>query len=377
MPRVLFIAQHRPGRSPGQRFRFEQYLGHLERHGYTCELSQLVGEEEDRWLYRRGHRLRKLRFVWRGFAKRMEEARHLDDYDIVFVFREALMTRSTRFERAVARSRASFIFDFDDAIWLPNVSEANRNWAWVKDPGKTARLIAMADLVFAGNAYLADYALRHNKSVEIVPTTIDTEEYVPVERAASGPVVIGWSGSITTIQHFQYAVPALRALKERFGERIAFRVVGDGAFREASLGITGLPWRKESELDDLRAMDIGIMPLPDDEWAQGKCGLKGLQYMALGIPTIMSPVGVNSAIISDGVNGFLAATTEEWVDRIARLVEDAGLRQRLGRAARLTVEERYSTNAWQDTYVRLFDQLLSTNTPSDDRPRTHPAHARP
>ena len=358
MPKVLFIASHRQGRSPGQRFRFEQYFDFLAGHGFKCELSHLVGPADDQFLYKPGHFLKKLRFVRRCIAKRRADVARMRGYEIIFISREGLMTRSTWFERAFRRGSAKIIYDFDDSVWLSNVSEANRRWGWVKDASKTSKLIALADLVFAGNNYLAEYARKFNGRVQVVATTIDTEEYLPRTVRPEGPVVIGWSGSITTIQHFRYAVPALRRLKAKFGDRIAFRVVGDGNFHHEELGITGLPWRKESELNDLRAMDIGIMPLPDDEWARGKCGLKGLQYMALGIPTLLSPVGVNTEIISHGINGFLPRTEDEWVEQIARLVEDADLRARLGAEARRTVEERYSVKAWQGTYLKHFNSLL-------------------
>ncbi|MCB0764386.1 MAG: glycosyltransferase family 4 protein [Flavobacteriales bacterium] len=362
MPRILFIASHRPGRSPNQRFRFEQYLSFLERNGYACELSYLVEEADDRILYRKGNFIQKLGLVRRSIARRRADVARMNAFDIIFVCREALMTRSTVFEKAFSRGRARVVFDFDDSIWLQNVSEANRTWAWVKDAGKTAKLIAMADLVFAGNQYLADYARNHNVNVRIVPTTIDTEEYRPVVRESGGPVCIGWSGSITTIQHFQYALPALRILKEKYGDRITIRVVGDGAYRNEELGIQGMPWRKDTEQEDLAAMDIGIMPLPDDEWARGKCGLKGLQYMGMGIPTIMSPVGVNTTIISDGVNGFLAGSTEEWVDKLCRLVDDAELRRRIGAEARRSVEEHWSVKAWQGAYLNAFNELIENGT---------------
>ncbi len=358
MPNVLFIASHRPHRSPAQRFRFEQYMDYLRENGFHCELSHIVEPGDDKYLYKPGHFVDKMGFVRRSILKRRADVARMRDFDIIFIQREALMTRSTWFERAFRKSRARIIYDFDDSVWLSNVSDANRRWGWVKDASKTSKLIALADLVFAGNNYLADYARRFNPSVEVVATTIDTEEYLPRTVRPESPVVIGWSGSITTIQHFRYAVPALRKLKAKYGDRIAFRVVGDGTFRQEELGITGLPWRKDTELDDLRAMDIGIMPLPDDEWARGKCGLKGLQYMALGIPTLMSPVGVNTEIIQHGVNGFLPRTDEEWVELISRLVEDADLRARMGAEARRTVEERYSVNAWRDTYLKHFNSLI-------------------
>ena len=139
-------------------------------------------------------------------------------------------------------------------------------------------------------------------------------------------------------------------------------MIGDGSYSEPSLGVQGLPWRKATELDDLRAMDIGIMPLPDDEWARGKCGLKGLQYMALGIPTLMSPVGVNSDIIRDGTNGFLATTTQNWVDKTSRLIDDAELRRTMGLAARKTVVDHYSLKAWQDRYVGFYNELIGVKS---------------
>lgn len=358
MPRILFIASHRPQRAPGQRFRFEQYIPHLERNGWQCELSHLVSEADDKVLYSQGNYLKKARFVAKCNSIRRRDAARANDFDIIFIFREALMTRSIANEQQMRKSRAKLVFDFDDAIWLANVSDANRRWNWMKDAGKTPKLIGLCDLVLAGNQYLADYSKPYNKNVVVLPTTIDTEEYQPAARNVNGPVTIGWSGSITTIQHFKYALPALQELKQRFGERVNYRVIGDGTFREPSLGIEGMPWRKDTEVADLNAIDIGIMPLPDDEWARGKCGLKGLQYMALAIPTLMSPVGVNGDIIADGVNGFLANSTSDWVEKIARLVEDADLRQRMGAEARRTVEERYSLKAWQDRYLHLMNELI-------------------
>lgn len=362
MPKVLFIASHRPGRSPNQRFRFEQYIGFLEQNGYTCTLSYLVEEEDDKYFYQPGNLLKKFHFVRRSIAKRRADVARMNDFDIIFVCREALMTRSTLFERAFSRSNAKVIFDFDDSIWLQNVSDANRMWAWVKDAGKTSKLISLADLVFAGNDYLATYAKGFNTNVKVVPTTIDTDEYKakPVDR---GPAVcIGWSGSMTTIQHFQYAIPSLRILKEKYGDAIDIRVIGDGSYRQPELGVVGQPWRKTTEIEDLCAFDIGIMPLPDDEWARGKCGLKGLQYMGLGIPAIMSPVGVNSSIITDGRNGFLATSTQEWVEKISLLIDSAQLRKEMGAEARRTVEESYSVQAWRDRYLELFNTLLQGST---------------
>ncbi|MGD1844008.1 MAG: glycosyltransferase family 4 protein [Salibacteraceae bacterium] len=357
--KVLIVASHYRDRAPGQRFRFEQYLDYLAEKGFECHLSNIITPEDDRMLYRPGHYFKKFLFTRKAHQRRKADLRNIDQYDIVFIFREALLTRSMYFEKQFSASKAKVVFDFDDAIWLSNVSNANRWFKWLKNPGKTGHLIALADVVFAGNDYLKAYAAQFNSNIRIVPTTIDTDEYKRVALPPREPVCIGWSGSITTIQHFEFALPFLRQIKKRFGDRVSIKVIGDGNYRHEELGIKGIPWNKKDELKELSGIDIGIMPLPDDEWAKGKCGLKGLQYMALEIPTIMSPVGVNSEIIDDGRNGFLANRPEEWVDKITRLIESAEMRQQLGTAARQTVIDHYSVFAHRDRYVQFFKELLN------------------
>lgn len=359
MPKVLYVAAHRPDRSPSQRFRFEQYIQYLKEQGFDYDFSYLITPEDDKFFYKPGNTIKKMRVVARSYAQRYKDAMKASTYDIIYIQREAFMTGSTYFEKVFSESAAKVVFDFDDSIWLSNVSEANKKFNWLKNSGKTANIIKLADMIFAGNQYLADYARQYNENVEIIPTTIDTDEYqrldIPNE---DGKICIGWSGSITTIQHFEYAIPFLKKVKEKFGDKVKFKVVGDGSYKNVELGIEGLPWRKDTELADLSSFDIGIMPLPDDEWAKGKCGLKGLQYMALEIPTLMSPVGVNAEIIQDGDNGFLATDIDEWVDKISKLVESAELRKEMGQKARQTVLDKYSVQALKDTYLRLFNSLL-------------------
>ena len=295
----------------------------------------------------------------RGVSRRRWRPRgQLADYDIVFVQREALQLGTAFFERAVSRSRARLVFDFDDAIWLQNVSDANRRLAWLKNPDKTAELISMADLVMAGNPHLADYASDFSERSRWCRRPSTRSAYVRESRSPSGEAIcIGWSGSMTTIQHFDLMIPVLRRLGERYGNSVRFKVIGDGRYRHDELGIRGQDWNAETEVSDLSDIDIGVMPLPDDEWARGKCGLKGLQYMALGIPTVMSPVGVNTEIIDDGVNGLLAGDEDEWLTKLTSLIESDDLRSDLGRAGRETVEQRYSVRSQRERYLSLLRRL--------------------
>jgi glycosyltransferase involved in cell wall biosynthesis len=238
------------------------------------------------------------------------------------------------------------------------ISSNNRIFSWLKDGAKTSKIVQLSNLVFAGNQYLAEYAKNFNKNVVIIPTTIDTDLYHPKYNAIKkDKVVIGWSGSISTIEHFQFAIPALESIKKTFGNRVEVKVIGDGSYRNDTLGIIGLPWRMDTELQELQSFDIGIMPLPKDEWTKGKCGLKGLQYMALEIPTIMSPVGVNTTIIEDGMNGYLAESKEDWIEKLTRLIESPDLRSELGKRGRKTVVDCYSVESQKNRYLQYFLSL--------------------
>lgn len=359
MPKILFIAAHRPDRSPSQRYRFEQYFNFLRVNGYTCELSYIISEKDDHVFYSPGNMIGKLFITMKSAFIRWKDIKRCDCVDIVFVQREAFMTGSAFFEKQFAKSKAKLVFDFDDSIWLLDTSEANRKWEWLKSAKKTGEIIRISDLVFAGNSYLANYASQFNPAVKVIPTTIDTDifkrktEYQNKER-----ICIGWSGSHTTIKHFEKAVPFLKKIKEKYGNKVFFKVMGDELYSNKDLNIKGIPWTNKTETEILESFDIGIMPLPDDQWAKGKCGLKGLSYMAFELPTIMSKVGVNTEIINDGTNGFLAATEEEWIHKLSQLIDSFELRKQLGVQGRKTVEEKYSVSSQKNKYLEYFNELL-------------------
>ena len=177
----------------------------------------------------------------------------------------------------------------------------------------------------------------------------------------SDVICIGWSGSFSTIKHFETVIKSLLEVKNRYKEKVSFKVIGDGTYYHQGLGIKGIAWDKANEIYELSEIDIGIMPLPDDEWSKGKCGLKGLQYMALEIPTIMSPVGMNEEIIEHGENGLLASTSEDWVKCISLLINDPEKRKLMGSKGRETVKSKYSVQVNQHKYLEVFN-MVNTNT---------------
>jgi glycosyltransferase involved in cell wall biosynthesis len=357
--KILFLVAHRPGRSPGQRFRFEQYLDHLRKNGFVCDVSWLLSQKDDAYFYLKRAYFHKFLILLKTLRIRLRDLQRAEKYDIIFIYREAVMYGSTWFERRLRKKKAKLVLDYDDAIWLKDVSEGNRDLGWLKRPSKTADIIRLCDIVITGNNYLAGFARKYNSNVVVIPTTIDTSTYCASSpRKGTGTVCIGWTGSTTTLGHLELAAPFLKRIYERFADQVRFRVIADRPWEQNDLPVEFVCWSRESEIADLAAIDIGIMPLPDNEWAKGKCGFKGLQYMALGIPAVLSAVGVNNEIIENGKNGFLVATEDEWVEKLSLLIENEELRKRIGESGRKTVLEHYSFEAWKNQYAEIFKGLL-------------------
>jgi glycosyltransferase involved in cell wall biosynthesis len=355
--RLLFLGIHGRDRSPGQRYRFEQFELALREAGIETEYSGALTNEDAEVFYGHHGALTKARVAARALARRawsVVPRLGRPRFDVVFVQREAFFLFN-EWSEWLAHLQAPIVFDFDDAIWIHAVSEANRRFAFLKNVAKIPRIVRLAHTVIAGNDYLAAWARTHNPNVHVIPTCVDTDRWVPGPPKPVGrPVTIGWSGSPSTVAHLRLALPALERVRRTFGDRVRFRVMGDASFRHEPLGLTGEAWRPDAEIPFLQDLDVGLMPLPDDAWSKGKCGLKALTSMACGAAVVMSPVGVNAQIAQDGVTGFLPRTEDEWVAALSRLVEDGRLRARIAAAGRQRVVEAYSVARWKQPLVELL-----------------------
>lgn len=357
--KVLAIVQHRKGRSPGQRFRFENYMEHLENNNYEIKYSYIIDEKDDFYFYSKGYYWKKFFILIKTFFYRINDVRNAKNFDLIFIYREAFMLGTVFFEKRLQKTKVPIVFDFDDSIWLNDTSEGNKNLAWLKSPKKTSKICALSNLVTVGNEYLAQYARQYNQNVKIVPTTIDlTYHSANDQKELSEQICIGWTGTSTTIKHFELALPVLRKIKEKYGDKVCFRVVANIDSLDYDLSIDLIQWNKNTEIADLLAFDIGIMPLPDDEWSKGKCGFKGLQCMALKTPVILSPVGVNTEIVEHGENGFLAINDSEWFDYLCQLIDSFDLRKLIGQEGFNTVNEKYSVEVWKEKVLKNFNDLL-------------------
>jgi len=360
MKKILAIVQHRKGRSPGQRFRFEHFIPVLEANGYEIIFSNIISEKDDQIFYSKGKYFAKLLIVLKSLRHRLKDLGKAKNCDAVFIYREAFMLGTTYFEKRLSKINIPVVFDFDDSIWLNDTSEGNQNLAWMKKPEKTADICRLSDLVIVGNQYLSEYAKKKNENVRIIPTTINTNYHKPLkEKTPSDKVCIGWTGTTTTLKHYDTAIPVLKRIKEKYGDKVYFKVIVNTEEWNRDFDVKLVKWSKENEIEELCEFDIGIMPLPDDEWSKGKCGFKGIQCMALKMPVIMSPVGVNTDIIDNEKNGYLADTENEWFNYLCLLIDSFELRQQIGKTARKTIIEKYSVKVWENQVLDIFNELTN------------------
>ena len=325
--KVLFLPQTSE-LGPSSRYRVYQLLPWLQKQGIESEVSPGINSELYSQIYLQGRGSRRAALLASWKQRRIDVGR-ASQFDAVFIQKGVFPGLYPGFERKLAASKP-LLFDFDDAIWLPRQG-GNQLLRALHRESTVQEILRRAAAVIAGNECLADYARRFNRSVTVVPSCIDTARY---PRAAGEPR-IGWIGSRTTMPY----LGSLRGVFETLG--VTPRVIASGNPGALGFPVEFRQWRLETELDELAQVGIGIAPLPDNPWERGKCGVKLLQYMACGIPVVASPVGVHNSIIRHGINGFLAATDEQWIESLGQLVHDDSLRKRLGAAGRELVVQHY------------------------------------
>lgn len=357
--KILFVVPYPVGHSPSQRFRFEQYFSLLEKTG--CHYNVQPFYDKAGWdaLYTKGNAMAKALALVKGFIRRIGLLFSLSQFDIVFIHREAAPVGPPFFEWFIAKVAVKkIVYDFDDAIWTTDAKE-NGITKLIRWRSKVRTIIGWSYKVSCGNDYLASYARQFNEYVVVNPTTIDTS-YHSVSKKENKDIVIGWTGSHSTLKYLNELVPVIGYLEKKYPS-IKFRVIANHNPSYPLQSFEFVKWTEQTEIADLSVIDIGVMPLPNDEWSKGKCGFKLLQYMALEIPSVASPVGVNTDIIKDGESGFLCSNENEWMDKIGLLINDASLRQRMGKAGRKMVEENYSVLSNSSTFLGLFG-LSAINT---------------
>lgn len=362
MKKVLFLGQLPENFSPSQRFRIEQYKYVLEKASVAYYFQPFIAEKYAPFIYRKGYLLKKVAAVVDGFWRRLTGLYRYRNVDYVFVQREASPLGPPVFEWLWAKVLyKKLIYDFDDSIWIPNTSEGNSLAARFKCFWKVAKICSWAWKVSVGNAFLASFAKKYNDDVVLNPTCVNTlHKYNRTVEQKEGKVVIGWTGSHSTLPFLETLSPTLQKLAAKI--EFTCLVICDRQPEFPLPNMQFVKWNKHSEIEDLLRIHIGIMPLKMDVWAKGKCGFKIIQYMALGIPAVATKVGVNDTIIDEGENGYTCSTEEEWINALTALITDAGKRKEMGLKGQKKIRNVYSVQANSAVFLSLFDVVCKPAT---------------
>lgn len=345
-------------KAPSQRFRVEQFLHILDDHGIRYKLATFLSKNTMDVLYKRSSVIQKILGVLKGYVKRWKHVLvDVHRYHTVFIHREAAPLGPPVFEWIVIKLLGKkVIYDFDDAIWIPNTNPESKLVSYFRSFWKVAKICKWSSVVTAGNHFLGDFARQSGaKKVVYLPTVVDTKNrYLPkpLEAVQNSIPVIGWTGSHSTLKYLDEILPVLKELEQTV--EFKFLVIANRNPELPLKNFEFVKWNEVTEIEDLQRIDIGVMPLTHDLWSEGKCGFKLIQYLALGIPAIASPVGVNKVIIEHGTNGFLCETENDWSLAIKTLITDIQQRNFMGTNGRGKIEANYSITSQKQKILDVF-----------------------
>lgn len=354
--KIAFLVPYSLGIAPSQRFRVEQYFPFLDKNKVTYKVFPFLDDITNKILYKNGHSFSKITGVIQGFIRRLVFLFfQCYSYDIIFIHREATPIGPPIFEWTLAKVfRKKIIFDFDDAIWLP-AQEGSSFIQKLRNPQKTNRIFSWSHKILAGNHFLKKHAESHTScEVIFLPTIVDTHlKYnQPTSYPNHHPIFVGWTGSHSTFAYLEDFIPTLREIYKM--HPFCLYIISDKDPNIDFPDYLFVKWNATTEIEDLRQIDIGIMPMKDNQWAKGKCGFKLIQYGALGIPSIADYTEANATIVLHEQTGFICRQTSDWNNYLAQLLQDVALRKKLGESALEQIQKNFSLQRYSMEFLNIL-----------------------
>ena len=358
--KILFVP-YGTEQAPATRYRVMQYLPHLKSRGIDFAVFSAISRFSTSLMIKSPDFLPLPRFVYYVYVFMERLVRFFYILVISPYFDAIFLQRSTfpmRLEALLRMMNKNIIFDIDDAIYMPDEKKSDvitRIKEYIKK-SEVINILRISKAVVVENEHIKNFVSRYCKNVRKIPGPIDTERFVSREKSSSKDVVIGWIGSPATTPYLSMLSNVFETIKKKHGS-VRFKFIGLGNYFNESIDLEKVDWSYETEVRNLQDFDIGIMPMPDNEWTKGKLGCKMLQYMAVGIPSVVSFTSTNAEIIKDGQNGFSAASEEEWVVKLSKLVESDTLRKTVGLEGRKTIYENCSVEVNVSKFVALLREI--------------------
>jgi glycosyltransferase involved in cell wall biosynthesis len=352
--KVLFLTRY-PFEGASSRYRVFQYLPALRKLGVECDVQSFMDQSLYAVSMRPGHNLLKVWLTFIAITRRLRILLCFKRYDVIYLQRELFPFGPPVLERLMKAFGAKLVFDYDDALFIKKASRYNAVASLLRSPMKTRRLFALADCVVAGNEWLRSEAFESGANAVTIEVAEDTQRFSRCVNKAADRVVIGWLGSPSTSKYLQLIAVPLREIAARY-PGVEFAAMGAGEFEMQGVPWTTYDWGMEAEIDFLARCNIGLMPLPKEDWSKGKSGGKARTYMASSVVAVVSRIGYNIELISHGTTGMLCTTESDWLKSLSALIEDRALRERIATAARTEVAHRFDVSTQAK---KIYDVLLN------------------
>jgi len=354
--RILFVCPHPPNVAAGQRLKFEPHFDFLKVQGYSIKQSCFMHKSLWEIAYQPGNFLKKLFWTLRGLIGRVFLLFSLYKFDIVYIHMNVFPFGPAILERFYIRFSKKLIFDIEDNIISSSPKGDKRLADFLKSRKKFEYLIKKSNVVIASTPKLAERCneiANQEKSI-FIPPTLDDKRFVPRTKSLKKEkLTIGWTGTFSSKPYLDIVMPSLEALsKER---DFKLKIIANFEMTNASLDVEVVQWNEKEEISQLHDIDIGLYPLPKDDWVSGKSGLKAMQYMAIGIPALCSAVGNVLNFIEDGVDGVLVFKESDWKDKLKELIDDEKKRNIIGKKARETFLSKYSKESISKLYLETLN----------------------
>ena len=356
--RILVICPYPEGYAASQRLKYEQYFDLWKESGYEITVSSFFSFNTWKILYEDGFFFRKILGTLRGYIIRFLDLFRLSQFDHIYVCMWVTPLIDSIFERLFLRISNHLIYDFDDAI---HTEKDPNNQSFLKKIFKGQKkiklLIKKSDSVITSSPFNLQYCKDNNyyERAAYIPCSLNIKRFIPDYKDYNKTKLsIGWTGTYTSAAYLDSIKDILHEVCINLDLKLI--LITNFDYDIPDIDIEVIRWSKESEISDLQKIDIGLYPLIESPWALGKGGLKVLQYMSLGIPSISSNFGTAQYIVKDGINGFLVDTKSEWIDRISALVGDKDLRKKMGMEARRHIESNYSTEVINGLYLASINE---------------------
>jgi L-malate glycosyltransferase len=357
--KILFICPYPINTAPGQRLKYEQYFDYFKKNNYNYDVESFFNYKEYNILYTKGNLFKKIFAVIKGYLRRLYTSFKLKNYDLIYVFLNVTPLGGSFFERVYRFLSKKMIFDIDDLVYLNKYQKENKLAKYLRSSNKYFYLMKHSDHVITCTSYLDSVAKKFNKNTTNISSTVNTKIYTPKKFNRSKKIVIGWTGSFSTLPYLNLIKKVIIKIQKVYN--CDLHIISSKKKKLDFKNYKSIIWKSKTEVDDLKAIDIGLYPLPKEEWVKGKSGLKAIQFMSLGIPVIATDTQINRKVILNNKTGILVNSEKEWFSALKKIIENKKLREYMSKNGIYHVRKNFSVEVNKHKYLNILNNLMNNN----------------